>query len=81
MSKALNFYSPDELVADMVVDPDATHAQSKYTQGVLVVVSHRLTADCMKRRTISSLTVAPWPYQEMHNQTEASRLFSSFIKI
>lgn len=59
MSKELMFYSPDELVGDVVVDPDTTHALSKHTQGVLVKVSHRPLADCMKRRTILNLPVAP----------------------
>lgn len=59
MLKELMFYSPDELVGDVVVDPDTTHAQSKHTQGVLVIVSQRPTADCMKKRTIFNLSVAP----------------------
>ena len=38
----------DELVADMVVDPDAARAQSEHAQRVLVIVGQRAVADCVK---------------------------------
>lgn len=52
------FYCLDELVADMVVDPDATNTKSKHTQRVLVVVGQRALAHCenQKRKTIKSKT-------------------------
>lgn len=46
MFEVLVLYGLDELVADMVVDPDAAHAQRQYTQGVLVIVGQRALADC-----------------------------------
>lgn len=42
----------DELVADVVVDPDAAHAQRQHTQAVLVIVGQRAMADCEKERKI-----------------------------
>lgn len=50
MCESLMFNRLDELVADMVVDPDATRTQSEHSQRVLVIVSQRALADCTKRR-------------------------------
>lgn len=46
MFEVLIFCCFDELVADMVVDPYATHTESKHTQAVLVIVGQRAVADC-----------------------------------
>lgn len=48
MRKMLMFYRLDELVADMVVDPDAARAKSEHAQRVLVIVGQRAVADCAK---------------------------------
>lgn len=48
MFEVLMFYCLDELVADMVVDPDATRAKSEHAQRVLVIVGQRTLADCTK---------------------------------
>lgn len=71
------FDSPDELVADMVVDPDTTHTQSKHTQGVLVIISNRPTADCIKRRASVNPSVALLFYLGILIQTEAPRYCSA----
>lgn len=71
------FDSLDELVADMVVDPDTAHAQSKHTQGVLVIISHRPMADCIKGRAIFNRSVTHLFYHEVLNQSEAQRLCSA----
>lgn len=36
----------DELVGDMVVDPDIAHTERQHSQRVLVVVGQRAVADC-----------------------------------
>lgn len=38
MFKMSMFYRLYELVADVVVDPDVTHAKSQHTQRVLVII-------------------------------------------
>lgn len=38
----------DEPVADMVVDPDAAHAESEHAKRVLVIVGQRALADCVR---------------------------------
>lgn len=48
MFEVFHFYCLDELVADMVVDPDAAHAKSQHTKRVLVVVGQWAVADCPK---------------------------------
>lgn len=48
MFEVLMFCCLDELVADMVVDPDATRAKSEHAQRVLVIVGQRTLADCTK---------------------------------
>lgn len=65
MLKVLVLHSSDELVAHMVVDPDSTHTQREHTEGVLVVVSHRPTADCMKRETVFKLPVPALLFQKI----------------
>lgn len=50
MSEVLMFYCLDELVADMVVDPDAANAKSKHTQRVLVIVGQRTVVTCEKEK-------------------------------
>ncbi len=49
MPEVLMFCGLDELVADMVVHPDATHAKSEHAQRVLVIVGQRALADCVRR--------------------------------
>lgn len=48
MVEVIVFYSLDELVADMVVDPEAARAKGKHSQRVLVIVGQRALADCTK---------------------------------
>lgn len=48
-------YCLDELVADMVVDPDAGNTKSKYTQRVLVIVGRRAVVICEKEKRNKSL--------------------------
>lgn len=48
MTQKLVLNCLDELVADMVVDPDATHTQSEHTQRVLVIVGQRPVGDCKR---------------------------------
>lgn len=46
MLEGLVLCSVNELVGDVVVDPDAAHAQRENSQRVLVVVGQRASADC-----------------------------------
>lgn len=48
MCEVPSLYCPDELVADMVVDPDVTHTKSKHSQRVLVIVGQSAVAGCAK---------------------------------
>lgn len=51
--------SLDELVGDMVVDPDAAHAKSENPQRVLVVVGQRALADCTDEEGNEGLSSNP----------------------
>lgn len=55
MCEVLMFYSLDELVADMAVDPDTTRTQGEHSQRVLVIVSQRALADCTKKKESSTV--------------------------
>lgn len=46
MLEVLVLSSVNELVGDVVVDPDAAHAKRENSQRVLVVVGQRASADC-----------------------------------
>lgn len=48
MCEVIMFHCLDNLVADMMVDPDAARAQSEHAQRVLVIVGQRAVADCTK---------------------------------
>lgn len=50
MFQVLMFYCLNELVADMVVDPDVADAKSQNTQWVLVIVGRRAVADCVTEK-------------------------------
>lgn len=56
MFEHLMFYSFDELVGVMDVDPNASHTKSKHTQTVLVIVGQRAVTDCVwERKLIKSM--------------------------
>lgn len=49
MFEVLMFHCFNELVGDMVVDPDAVHTKGEHTQTVLVIIGQRAMADCVKK--------------------------------
>lgn len=81
MFEVLMFYCLDELVADMVVDPDAAHAKSEHTQRVLVIVGQRAMADCAKeRRNKRNQIILKHDFTVMFKKWK-STLFSPYVSL